>query len=427
MLAKELNNKRYMMNCYGIMAQCYEKLGNNSKMVEYYNLFSTLDQHLKNEQVKTIQKQSQHEVNQAIAAKKHTEKQLDQRTEQLIDTKDSLKTAERITREQKMKLEISELKRSEATAKLKNERLKNRFFLIGLIVVLIFLSLLFLQFRQIKKANAMLALKNEQIARQNQQINDSISYGVRLQEAILPLEETLNRDFESFIFFRPKDKVSGDFYWYKKMEYNGSARIYVAAVDCTGHGVPGGLMSMIGNSLLNEIVSVKEAKTPSEILQTLSKEVVVNLKQEQSGNTDGMDVCLCLFEPSGNKMKLTFAGAKRPLFYYNSSASEVETIDGDRNTIGGSLLSETNKFEFNNKTLMLSRGDVLFLTSDGIIDQNNPERKRFGSKRFVEFIQNTNQQSMIQQKESLQQMVDEHRQNEEQRDDMVVIGLKIKT
>ncbi len=269
--------------------------------------------------------------------------------------------------------------------------------------------------------------QNHKIEMQNEQIKSSIRYAQTIQNAILPIDESMYEVFDFFTIFRPKDIVSGDFYWFSKVPQlnEKSDKIFIAAVDCTGHGVPGAFMSMIGSRLLNEIVNEKRIFSPSEILDQLNKGVRMALKQEKTENNEGMDVCLCLIEKQENKKsKVIFAGAKRPLFYFKQETSEISTLKGDRKSIGG-IKSKMEKVPFTNKELMLKPGDLIYLTSDGIIDQNSPERIRFGSIRFIDTIRQNVGLSMTLQKEQIEKALDEYQQNAEQRDDITVIGVKL--
>ncbi|NJK83571.1 MAG: SpoIIE family protein phosphatase, partial [Saprospiraceae bacterium] len=153
-----------------------------------------------------------------------------------------------------------------------------------------------------------------------------------------------------------------------------------AAVDCTGHGVPGAFMSMIGHTILSEIVNENRIFDPARILEMLHEGIVKALKQHESGNTDGMDVCLCHVAPQddGQRFALTFAGAKRSLYIFQNR--EISEIKGDRFTVGGTQLVQEVNFE--NHHLQLSKGDCIYLSTDGFIDTPNPDREKFGSEKI---------------------------------------------
>lgn len=259
----------------------------------------------------------------------------------------------------------------------------------------------------------------------NQHINSSIRYAQNIQKAILPIKKAIDQHFESFIIFRPKDVVSGDFYWYSHLPAveNLTAKTFIAVVDCTGHGVPGAFMSLIGNRLLNEIVNERKVTNPRKILELLNKGVIAALKQDQTDNNDGLDICLCCFEKNEEaKTMITFSGAKRPLIYY--SQQQIQLLRGDRKSIGG-IKSKRNKTEFTNQELILQKGDIAYLTSDGLIDQNAKNRKRFGTLRFIKLLKNNAKLSLEDQKHEIENALDFYQNKEEQRDDITVIGLKI--
>jgi serine phosphatase RsbU (regulator of sigma subunit) len=331
---------------------------------------------------------------------------------------------------------INELTIKQREAQLENEKLVRKSLIWGLAIVLFFSFLLLIQYRQIKRANKKLAEQyakinkqkqeiteqKEVVERQNKHINDSISYGLTIQKAMLPTEKVIKRYFETFIIYRPKDIVSGDFYWfYPNKEEMVSDTACLAAIDCTGHGVPGAFMSMIGNRLLNEIVTEKQNFNPATILDHLNKEIISTLNQEKNKNEDGMDVCLCSFKSKDNK--IVFAGAKRPLFIYDNNNKDVRIVQGERKSIGGKS-GRNNEIHYANKELQVNSGDILYLTSDGMIDQNGPDRKRFGSKRLIEFLKENASLDMKKQKNKLEEVFDTYTNNEEQRDDILVIGIK---
>ncbi|MEM9982465.1 MAG: SpoIIE family protein phosphatase, partial [Bacteroidota bacterium] len=179
----------------------------------------------------------------------------------------------------------------------------------------------------------------------------------------------------------------------------------------------------IGNTLLNEIVNEKKIYDPADILSTLHEGIKKGLKQTETGNTDGMDVCLCKIEFNERQLQyiLTFAGAKRPL--YIVSKQQMTVLKGNRRSIGGTEQINTNPFE--NQRLTLTTGDCLYLSSDGLTDCPNPQRQKLGVKRFVKFIQTHHHLSMLQQKRLLQEEVAAHRRDAIKRDDILVLGVRL--
>lgn len=264
-------------------------------------------------------------------------------------------------------------------------------------------------FEDIENANAELALKN-------QQITHSIQYAQRIQQAILPLTENLDQVLSHyFIIYYPKDIVSGDFYWCTQIEQ----KILLAVVDCTGHGVPGAFLSMIAHTLLNKIVNENLVSEPAPILEQLHIGVRTVLQQETGETRDGMDVCLCQIDKSKHIVK--FAGAKRPLFYISNA--EFTEIKGDRKSIGG--LQQEEQRTFTNYEMIIQAGDRLYLSTDGMVDQPDPNGKKFGSKQLKALLQESASKSIKEQKEILVTQFQAHQQQEPQRDDVTLIGIQL--
>ncbi len=272
-----------------------------------------------------------------------------------------------------------------------------------------------------------LKIQNEQIEFQNRHIRSSIIYAKNIQQAILPLKSDIDKFVDSYIIFRPKDVVSGDFYWHAhlpaKEEF--TEKVFFAAVDCTGHGVPGAFMSMIGNRLLNEIVLEQKIISPNEILERLDEKVKNALRQESSNNNDGMDLCLLRLEkiPGEKNILAKFCGAKRPLYLYNSNSKEVIIVPADRRSIGG-VRTKRGKIEFTNTDFEINQNDTVWLTTDGIIDQNDERRKRLGTPKFITLLEEIAEIDFFEQKEIIESQLDKYKGNEEQRDDITVLAIK---
>lgn len=268
--------------------------------------------------------------------------------------------------------------------------------------------------------------QNAKIELQNKNIKSSINYARTIQRAILPSIAELTKYFDPFVIYLPKDIVSGDFYWMSNLvDCNGINKVFVAAVDCTGHGVPGAFMSMIGSRLLNEIVNEKKIGSPEDILDHLNEAVKLALKQQHSENNDGMDICLCMIEPvDENNRKVTFSGAKRPLFCYSKDDRKLSSYQAVRKSIGG-VRSVRNKSEFANTEITLKKGDVIYLSTDGFIDQNLPNRTRIGTPRLEEMIRTVADKKMSEQKEYIISKFDELCCGQEQRDDITILGLEL--
>ncbi|MBQ5549941.1 MAG: SpoIIE family protein phosphatase, partial [Bacteroidales bacterium] len=266
-----------------------------------------------------------------------------------------------------------------------------------------------------------------QLQLKNNAINGSIRYAKTIQDAILVHETFINVYFNAMIIFRPKDIVSGDFYWFKTIgpDHKNPEKIFAAVIDCTGHGVPGAFMSLISNILLNDIIIRNHQYEPDVILATLDKEIVNALNQANNNNEDGLDMALCRFDRNedGKYRDVVYAGAKNSLYHYKAAEQKTDTIAADRISIGG--FNNTIDKKFTSHHVSVQPGDALYMTSDGIIDQNNVERKRFGRVRFVKTIEYNGQLDMQERKQLIEENLDEFMEGVEQRDDITIMGLKI--
>ena len=269
-----------------------------------------------------------------------------------------------------------------------------------------------------KKAEKELEEKNWNLQRQNEDIIDSIQYARKIQDAILPSIDAIAKSVsDAFVLYLPKDVVSGDFYWY----YKSGNKIFIAAVDCTGHGVPGALMSVVGNSILKDVIVKREIDDPSKILTALDTDINSLLQKEDSYNvmSDGMDVALITIDIESNL--LTFAGAMRPLWIVRNN--EVIDIKGDRFPIGYFYGVEKS---FSNIEFNLEKDDQLYMFSDGYADQFGGEKnKKFNRKKMKELLISINAMSGKEQQGFLDYSLKNWRQEIEQTDDVLIIGLKI--
>ncbi|MCG8580733.1 MAG: PAS domain S-box protein [Bacteroidales bacterium] len=230
----------------------------------------------------------------------------------------------------------------------------------------------------------------QEIKEKNKKISDSINYAQRIQTAILPDTNVLQQFFpRSFIFYRPKDVVSGDFPWMFKKDNH----FYVAAVDCTGHGVPGALLSFIGYFLMNNIVNASDSVTAAELLDKLHLDVRRTLRQDQEGSNgrDGMDLALVKIDLESNELQ--FAGAHNPLYYL--SDGELSVYKGSRKGIGGKPLARKVEKDFENNIVQYKKGDQFFIFSDGLPDQvGGPKGRKYQSKRIREALEAEPNQTM---------------------------------
>ncbi len=268
--------------------------------------------------------------------------------------------------------------------------------------------------------NQEIDLAFKELEKNNNRIIESITYAKRIQQAILPSSDRLKQFFtDHFIIYQPKDLVSGDFYWFGQV----NSRVYIAVVDCTGHGVPGAFMSMIGNTLLNQIVIEKKVQDPKYILSALHSHIRQALKQETSENKDGMDITLCCLEKQrkSDDFKITFAGAKTSLYFLKSN--KLFQLKGDRSSIGG--VNSSQKLEFNDQTFHLKKGDSFYLSSDGFRDTCNEKRKNFGTKNLERLIIDNQHLSMEKRGEIFWEELEKFKGEADQRDDITFLGLRL--
>lgn len=302
------------------------------------------------------------------------------------------------------------------------EKKRQRIFMFsvaaGLLLVIAFSFFIFNRLLITRKQKLIIEQQKKTVDQKNKHITDSINYAKRIQDAILPSEEDFKKCFsDHFIFFRPRDIVSGDFYW---LSCQNEKTILVCA-DCTGHGVPGACMSMIGNTLLNEIINEKNIFEPAEILNQLNEGIVQALHQD-SGSTqdDGMDVSVCVFN-SGQK-KTSFAGANHSCFIAENN--HLEEIKGDIFSIGGAFSKKD--FSFSQKEISLEKNQSLFLFTDGYADQPGGEkRKKFQEKNLLHLLSSFESKQMAEQKDVLNNTMSDWKGNANQIDDMLVIGIRI--
>ena len=299
---------------------------------------------------------------------------------------------------------------------------------------------------QVKERTSEIVEQKKVIEEKNKDITDSINYAKTIQEAILPSNELKSKLFpDSFILFKPKDIVSGDFFWFAEK----NNKKIIAACDCTGHGVPGALMSMIGNNILNQIVNEKNITSPDQILNHLHKEIRKTLNQEEQSETkDGMDIAIITFN---NETEIEFAGAQRPLWIVRQNNEEgrlesgerryipshiprpnydlhspffqLAEIKGDKCAIGG-WQSEVER-KFTNHKIAMTKGESIYISTDGFADQFSDSDEKLMTSKFKELLIRIQQRSMPEQDIYLSDFIEKWKGKREQIDDILVIGIRI--
>ncbi|MFM7024138.1 MAG: PP2C family protein-serine/threonine phosphatase [Flavobacteriales bacterium] len=289
-----------------------------------------------------------------------------------------------------------------------NPDIKPTYYMIvfsSLIIIMLMVNMIF-------DKNKNDALLKVEAAKKN--ITDSINYARRIQTAILPTSAEMNTLFaSSFVLFKPKDIISGDFYW--TAESNGKK--FIAAADCTGHGVPGALMSMVGNELLNKIVFEKKIHSVESILNELHSDLCAALRQSSTDVKDGMDIVLCSINVS--KKEVEFAGAKNALYYIDKG---LQSIPGNREAIGGDNLSRS----FTKHVISYSSDLTLYLCTDGMQDQFGGDKgKKFMIGQLKRTLDKISSLPMEEQKTQLATTLHNWQNEFEQTDDILMIGIKL--
>jgi serine phosphatase RsbU (regulator of sigma subunit) len=425
-ISKALNNMKLMRSFYGILHESYDKKGDKEKSVEYFSLYSTIDKHIQQQLFKKQEKLNNEKMKK-VEAQKDIAIQAKNRTEKVLkSTKDTLEqsklevdllNAENAAKEARLKVKEATLKVKEA--KLESERrLRYGMFAIFLFICIV-TFLVFRQMQEKKRVNKTLSKLNVEIQKKNNQILDSINYARHIQEAILPIEENMKESFpESFVLYKPRDIVSGDFYWYTtNKDYS-----FVAAIDCTGHGVPGAFMSMIGNTLLNEVVNEKEIFEPAKVLEMLNKKVGTTLNQNSNSDgfsEDGMDMTFCCYDRKNKTLQI--AMANHIAIIYNNG--KISTIEGDYFSVGGNV--GVDEVHFENYNIDLTTDTVIYMFSDGYQDQfGGDNNKKYMLTKFINFIESIQDKTMKEQKVLLDKEYNEWRGDSRQIDDVLVIGIK---
>ncbi len=400
----------------------------------------------------------------SYALKKNTEAY--DNLQRYIQVKDSVIQEKREERFSELQVSIATKEKEKelalAAQEMQRKEIVFRVVMIMSTLILLFLVIIFLNNRKIKKVNNLLTMRNDEIKRRNEEIvvqknivdkanleikkqkneieeinhniTAGINYAARIQHATLPNISFIKQHFQDgFVFFNPKETVSGDFYWFAEVkderppslfrrnkENEENAKYIVAVIDCTGHGVPGAFMSMLGDAFLNQIVKQQKTTSPDLILNELHKFIRATLQQETSENNDGMDVAICTIDKSNNKME--FAGAKNPLIYIQRG--EVHKINGDLKCIGG--MQKEQERIFTKHTINIDDSTRFYIYSDGFQDQFGGKMgRKFMAKPFRDMLIENSSKPFEEQRQILQEKFIEWKGDFIQMDDTTIIGIKI--
>ncbi len=325
-----------------------------------------------------------------------------------IETQLKLTEKENIITQKELELKNEQLNTIEAES-----RITQLIFIVALSILIIIFIVIIL-FR-VKKLNNKIQIHKKMLEEKNTEITDSITYAKRIQSAILPSISSFKAHLpNSFILYKPKDIVAGDFYWMKTVGDN----ILYAAADCTGHGVPGAMVSVVCSNSLNQSVKELQSKQPSELLEMTRNLVKESLFSEKGSINDGMDIALCSINLKENV--LHFSGANNPLYIIRNG--ELIELKGDKQPIG----SYFNEYPFNQHTFELKKGDTIYSFTDGYADQfGGPKGKKIMYKQFKKLLTSIVNESIEKQKEIIDQTFENWKGELEQIDDVCVIGVRI--
>ncbi|MFW6364518.1 MAG: tetratricopeptide repeat protein [Bacteroidota bacterium] len=400
--AEQQNLKGELKDIYSALSRLYRQTKDYEKALEYYELHSALKDSLADQHTTELEMQYEFE-------KEHEKFRFEQERQQALQE-----------------------------AKLKRQRIIKWAFIVGFALVSLLLFVIYRSYKRKIETNKQLELQKEeietqrdeieaqrdlatkqrdQISKQNQIITESIEYAGRIQNAVLPQEENIkNFLYDYFVLYKPKNIVSGDFYWMSKVD----GKIIVAAADCTGHGVPGAFMSMLGVAFLNDIVNQSKVISPNEILNQLRKDVIGALHQsvKNRSSRDGMDISLSVIDPEEDM--LYFSGAYNPVYIIREG--QLHEVKADRMPIGIHASYQDNPFSI--KTFKLTEGDHIYMFSDGFYDQFGGERGlKFGRKSFKNMLIDNSDKTMSEQHKELQKTLSEWQKNWPQIDDIMVLGI----
>lgn len=377
-IGKQIGNKETIKHSYRVLFGIYEKTGRIQEAYDSYKLYVAYGDSITNDE--ETRRQTQTEMQYAF------------------DKKEA---------------------RSRLMQKHKDEQVKLVLWSVILIAVIILIFSLFL-YRRWKTDRAQKVLieeKNRLVELKNMEILDSISYAKRIQSAILPPEK-LVRTFldESFILYRPKDIVAGDFYW---MENNGPHLLFAAA-DCTGHGVPGALVSVVCHNALNRAVREFGLLDPGKILDKAREIILEEFAKSEDDVNDGMDISLCVLNT--RTLELTWAGANNPLWIVRKNSHLIEELKANKQPIG----RYSSYQPFVTHSVQLSSGDSLYLFSDGFADQfGGPDERKFKTRSLKSLVLSLQGIPMAQQKEQFEQAFNDWKGELEQVDDVCIIGVTV--
>lgn len=356
-----------------------------------------------------------------------------------ISLRDSLKTDNKLDEIQKMEirseLEMKQVKDSlslamehqaasaEIESKMREQRLWSGIMAFGLVGFIVIALLIFRGSQQRKKNTELVKKAHLLLKTKNEEIIDSITYAKRIQEAILPSPQMISSLLkDSFIFYLPKDIVAGDFYWIEKVVHKGSEKVLFAVADCTGHGVPGAMVSVVCSNALNKAVHEMNIHDPGEILEAVTKIVTETFANSGHELKDGMDVSLISMSQEGSRLHLEYAGANNSLWIIRKNAGEVEEIKATKRPVGKYMVD----IPFETQTVRLKENDSIYLFTDGYADQFGGEKnKKFKYQTLKKLLLDIHEKSPEEQRALLAETFSNWKGAMEQIDDVCIAGIRV--
>lgn len=432
-LAKQISSIKHIRSCYGELAENYKAVGESTKAMEYFNLYATFEKKIQAEEIlrkeadaQLIVTDAQSRISATEEQKKAIEKAKQQTEQNLQKTEKNLYQSQKISKQQEITINLKNTELRLREEKVRQQNLLMLVYSISLCLVGVSALILIIAYRKIKNKNIEINTQKEIILKSNIDTHNSLNYAKKIQKALLLPQSLLNQFLpEAFIFFHPREEVSGDFYYFGNSEYlstgNVSAEfdeLMVSAVDCTGHGVPGAFMSMIGFNLLDNIISNGTTET-NEILDQLNEGVHKSLKQTQTDNKDGMD--MALLRILRKERIVQFSGAKNSVVYIQNG--QLFEIKGCRSPIGGSAYRGHEKFS--SHTISCPSDTYFYVFSDGFQDQfGGTDGRKYMSKNFKQLLLAIHTRPFTEQKQLLEATLSQWQGATRQIDDILVIGFK---
>jgi serine phosphatase RsbU (regulator of sigma subunit) len=386
-VSKEINHKKTLREACSCLQIVYSRAEDYEKAFKYLAELKTLDDEIAQE-TKTTEI-IQHEMKLEY----EKEKEVSAKTHEL------------------------ELERQKQLASSQKKQQQTIIFFISVLLclILVFSVFIYRRFKLTKNQKQIIELQKVEVEEKNKEIIDSINYSKRLQESILPSNKQVDRVLkEAFVFYQPKDIVAGDFYWVEKKGNN----VFFAVADCTGHGVPGALLSVVCSNLISKVVKELNIIKPALILDKVSELLEERFSESDEDIKDGMDISICVLNT--DTLELQYAGANNPIYIIKQSL--INEIKPDKQPIG----KYDHRKPFSNHIIMMERGDLIYLFTDGFADQFGGEKgKKYKYSNFRELLIKTSDLDIHQQKQTIANTFNDWKKGYEQIDDVCIMGVKI--